>query len=135
MCIRDSLDTVKALLRNRFHVLKLYGSKVIRPTLKMEFKGIRARRQLRRFRKWLTREDLILSSQQRQLLEDAIRESSALKVVVEYKRRLKALMQPSVQETDRLARLQEWCASAESTGIEALNEFAKQLRGYSMRSV
>ena len=129
------LDTVKALLRNRFHVLKLYGSKVIRPTLKMEFKGIRARRQLRRFRKWLTREDLILSSQQRQLLEDAIRESSALKVVVEYKRRLKALMQPSVQETDRLARLQEWCASAESTGIEALNEFAKQLRGYSMRSV
>ena len=60
---------------------------------------------------------------------------STLKVVVEYKRRLKALMQPSVQETDRLARLQEWCASAESTGIAALNEFARQLRGYSMRSV
>lgn len=128
------LDTVKALLRNRFHVMKLYGSQVVRPVLKMEFKGARARRQLRRFRKWLTREDLILSSQQRQLLEEAIRESSTLKVVVEYKRRLKALMQPAVQETDRLARLQEWCASAESTGIEALNEFARQLRGYSMRS-
>jgi stearoyl-CoA desaturase (delta-9 desaturase) len=128
------LDTVKALLRNRFHVLKLYGSQVIRPVLKMEFKGVRARRQLRRFRKWLTREDLILSSQQRQLLEEAITESSTLKVVVEYKRRLKALMQPSVQETDRLASLQEWCASAESTGIAALDEFARQLRGYSMRS-
>ena len=29
------VDTVKALLRNRFHVLKLYGSQVIRPVLKM----------------------------------------------------------------------------------------------------
>jgi stearoyl-CoA desaturase (delta-9 desaturase) len=69
------------------------------------------------------------------LLEEAIRESSTLKVVVEYKRRLKALMQPSVQESDRLARLQEWCASAESTGIKALDDFARQLRGYGMRSV
>jgi stearoyl-CoA desaturase (delta-9 desaturase) len=68
------------------------------------------------------------------LLEEAIRESSALRVVVEYRRRLKALMQPAVQETDRLARLQEWCASAESTGIAALDDFARQLRGYSMRS-
>ncbi len=128
------LDTVKALLRNRFHVLKLYGAQVIRPVLKMELKGVRARRQLRRFRKWLIREDLILSGQQRQALEEAIRDSSTLQVVLEYKQRLKALMQPSIQETDRLARLQEWCANAEATGIEALNAFARQLRGYSMRS-
>jgi stearoyl-CoA desaturase (delta-9 desaturase) len=128
------LETVTALLRNRFHVLKLYSAQVIRPVLKMEFKGARARRQLRRFRKWLTREDLILSTQQRQMLEEAIRESSALKVVVEYRQRLKALMRPSLQESDRLVRLQEWCANAEATGIEALNEFAHQLRGYSMRT-
>jgi stearoyl-CoA desaturase (delta-9 desaturase) len=128
------VDTVKAVLRNRFHVLKLYGSQVIRPVLKMEFKGALARRQLRRFRKWLTREDLVLSSQQRRLLEDAIKESSTLKVVVEYKRRLKALMQPTVKEADRLDRLQEWCASAERTGIAALDDFARQLRGYSVRT-
>ena len=128
------LDTVKALLRNRFHVLKLYGSQVIRPVLKMEFKGTLARRQLRRFRKWLTREDLILNSEQRQALEEAIRTSGTLKVVVDYKRRLKALMQPTVQESDRLVKLQQWCASAEDTGIEALDEFARHLRGYSMHS-
>ena len=100
----------------------------------MEFKGALARRQLRRFRKWLTREDLVLSSQQRQLLEEAIRESNTLKIVVEYKRRLKGLMQPAVQEADRLDRLQEWCASAERTGIAALDDFARQLRGYSVRT-
>jgi len=31
--------------------------------------------------------------------------------------------------------LQEWCARAEATGIEALHQFAAQLRGYSMRTV
>jgi len=128
------LETVKALLRNRFHVLKLYGAQVTRPVLKMEFKGTRARGRLRRFRKWLTREDLVLSSRQREALEEAIRQSSTLKIVVEYRQRLKALMQPSVKDADRLARLQEWCANAEATGIEALNEFARQLRGYSMRA-
>ena len=128
------VETVTALIRNRFHVLKLYGAQVIGPVLKAEFKGAHARRRLRRFRKWLTREDLVLNSQQRKTLEDAIRQSNTLKIVVEFKQRLKALMQPSVKDTDRLARLQEWCANAEATGIKTLDDFAKQLRGYSMRT-
>jgi stearoyl-CoA desaturase (delta-9 desaturase) len=128
------LETVTAILRNRFHVLKLYGANVIRPVLKVELSGAHARRQLRRLRKWLTREDLILSAQQKQALNEALGESSTLRTVMEYKRRLKALMQPSVTESDRLARLQEWCTKAEASGIEALNEFARQLRGYSMRT-
>ena len=37
-------------------------------------KALRLEEKLRRFRKWRTREDLILSSQQRQLLEEAIME-------------------------------------------------------------
>jgi stearoyl-CoA desaturase (Delta-9 desaturase) len=127
-------ETVTALLRNRFHILKLYGSQVIKPVLHVELRGARARKHLRRFKKWLTREDLILSSHQRKALEDAITENGTLKVVVEFKERLKALMRPSVDNTDRLKRLQEWCAHAEATGIEALREFARQLRGYNMRT-
>ncbi len=128
------LETVSALLRNRFHVLKLYGSRVIRPVLKLELSGEYARRQLRRYRKWLTREGLTLNVRQRQALEEAVEESAALTVVVEFRQRLKALMQPSVEGAERLSRLQEWCATAEATGIEALQEFAMQLRGYSVRA-
>ena len=127
-------ETVTAVIRNRFHVLKLYGAQVIRPVLKVELRGDHARKQLRRFRKWLTREDLTLNVQQRKTLDEALKESSTLKIVLEFKQRLKALMQPSVKDTDRLARLQEWCAKAEATGIEALTEFASQLRGYTMRA-
>jgi len=133
---KDAVDseTVAAVLRNRFHVLKLYGAHVIRPVLKVELRGDHARKQLRRFRKWLTREDLTLNVQQRETLNAALDESNTLKVVLEFKNRLKALMQPSVKDSDRLASLQEWCARAEATGIEALNEFAMRLRGYNMRT-
>ncbi len=127
-------ETVAAVLRNRFHVLKLYGAQVIRPVLSGELRGAHARKQLRRFRKWLTREDLKLNSRQRETLDAAISESSKLEIVLEFKRRLKALMQPTVKDSDRLARLQEWCARAEATGIEALHEFATRLRGYNIRA-
>ncbi len=126
-------ETVAAVLRNRFHVLKLYGAQVIRPVLSVELRGAYARKQLRRFKKWLTREDLKLNLRQRETLDAAISESSKLEIVLEFRRRLKALMQPTVKDTDRLARLQEWCARAEATGIEALHEFATRLRGYNMR--
>ena len=122
------------MIRNRFHVLKLYGAQVIRPVLNVELRGGYARRKIRRFRKWLTREDLTLNITQRKTLDAALSESSRLEIVVEFKRRLKALMQPAVKDADRLARLQEWCAKAEATGIEALHEFAAQLRGYNIRN-
>jgi len=127
-------ETVAAVIRNRFHVLKLYGAQVIRPVLKLELRGGYARKQMRRFRKWLTREDLTLNDQQRKILDAALSESSTLEIVLDFKRRLKALMQPAVKDTDRLVRLQEWCARAEATRIEALHEFAMRLRGYNMRS-
>ncbi len=127
-------ETVAAVLRNRFHVLKLYGAQVIQPVLKVELRQGHARKQMRRFKKWLTREDVTLNVKQREFLDAAISESNKLKIVVEFRRRLKALMQTSVQDTDRLARLQEWCARAEATRIEALHEFAMRLRGYNMRT-
>ncbi len=127
-------ETVAAVLRNRFHVLKLYGAQVIKPVLNLELGGVHARKQIRRLRKWLTREDLELDVGQRRFLETTLSDSSKLEIVLEFKRRLKALMQPSVENADRLARLQEWCAKAEATGIDALQEFAARLRGYNIRT-
>lgn len=128
------LETATAVIRNRFHVLKMYGAQVIRPVLRVELGGDYARRQLRRLRKWMTREDVDLSANERQTLDRILRNSVNLKTVLEFKQQLKALMQPSVMEAARLKRLQAWCASAEATGIEALREFAEQLRGYHIRA-
>jgi len=75
-----------------------------------------------------TDSDTILNMRQRKTIDEAVQASSTLKLVLEFKQQLSALMQPSVQDTARLARLQEWCAAAEATGIEALHEFARQFR-------
>lgn len=129
------IETVSAVLRNRFHVLKLYGTEVIRPVLQVELSGGHARKSLRRLRKWMTREDIDLDVRQKQTLEQALRDSTSLQIVFEFKQQLKSLLQPSLQDTARLDRLKAWCASAEATGIEALHDFARQLRGYSMRMI
>jgi stearoyl-CoA desaturase (delta-9 desaturase) len=132
---KDIVDvaTVKAVVRNRYHVLKLYGAKVIAPVLRDEMRDKQPKKQLRRLRKWLVREDLELDATQRETVDETLSTNRALRAVVDYKEQLKALMQPTVQDGTRLAKLQEWCASAEATGIEALREFAMRLRGYSMR--
>ena len=131
---KDIVDvaTVTALLRNRYHVLKLYGANVIGPVLRNEMRDKHPRKQLRRLRKWLVREDLELNVAEREAVDEALSANHALRAVVDFKEQLKALMQPTVRRNARVVRLQEWCANAEATGIGALREFAMRLRGYSM---
>lgn len=130
---KDIVDvaTVSAVMRNRYHVLKLYGANVISPVLKSEMRDTQPVKQMRRLRKWLVREDLELDVTQQEVVQEALSTNQALRAVVDFKKQLKALMQPSLQDSARLARLQEWCANAEATGIESLREFAMRLRGYS----
>jgi stearoyl-CoA desaturase (delta-9 desaturase) len=130
------LDTLQAVIRNRFHVLRLYTTRVIRPVLRRERIGADAyaRKQLRRLRKLMSRAGTSLDAAQRQMLDSALQASKTLRTVHEFKRQLKSLLQPSATDAARLARLQAWCAQAEATGIEALREFAEQLRGYGMRT-
>lgn len=132
---KDIVDiaTVKAVLRNRYHVLKLYGANVTAPVLRNELRDKQPRKQLRRLRKWLVREDLDLNVAEREVVDEMLSANQVLRAVVDFKEQLKALMQPTVGKSTRVARLQEWCADAEATGIAALREFATQLRGYSMR--
>ncbi len=133
---KDIVDvaTVTAVIRNRFHVLKLYGAQVVRPVLRVELGGTYARGQLRRLRKWMTREDIALSARQRATLDRALDENDTLQIVFDFKQQLKSLLEPSLQDGARLARLRAWCLNAEATGVEALREFAAQLRGYHMQT-
>lgn len=132
---KDIVDvaTVKAVLRNRYHVLKLYGANVIGPVLRAELRDKHPRKQLRRLRKWLVREDLELDVAEREAVNEMLSTNQVLRAVVDFKEQLKLLMQPTVLKNARVSRLQQWCTEAEATGIGALREFALQLRGYTMR--
>jgi len=69
----------------------------------------------------------------RQWLDAALLRSSKLRTVYQFMQQLKALSNQAVRsDTDRLKRLQTWCAEAEASGIRALRDFARQLQAYTV---
>ena len=131
------LETVRALVHNRFHVVKLYGRKVIRPVIRQELRQeyLRANRYcrslMRRARKLMIREDIKLDSKAQAVINEAMAHSQTLATVYRFKQQLKELWLLSKQNhAKRLEHLQTWCAEAEKTGISVLAEFAQSVRGY-----
>ena len=127
------IETVRAILHNRFHIVKLYGRKVIRPVLRAERQSANdyCRALYRRARKLMTREDIRLDDKAMATINEATSQSQTLATVYEFKQRLKELWINTAQNhTKRVQCLQNWCAEAEKTGIAALQEFASYLRGY-----
>ncbi len=130
-------ETLQAVLGNRFHVLKLYGRRVIRPVLRQHASQMTTstRQQLRRIRHLMIRDHVVgTDPAARAWLEETVQPDSTLKTIYDFKQRLIALCSQAVEgETDRLTRLKTWCTEAEASGIRALTEFAHQLRGYTLR--
>jgi stearoyl-CoA desaturase (Delta-9 desaturase) len=131
---RVDTETLKAVVANRFHVLKLYGNRVVSPVLRAECKQVsgEALARLRRVRKLITSEALALDTRTSARLKETLESNQTLNTIYEFKQRLKGLWNQSAKDlhSDPLAKLQSWCADAEASGISALETFAQQLKGY-----
>ncbi|MFS8607228.1 MAG: transposase [Gammaproteobacteria bacterium] len=127
------MDMLRAVVANRFHVLKLYGNRVVRPVLRAEAAALRRDVKLRvaRIRSLILREETALDVRRRRDLEAVLGSNATLRTIYDFKLRLQALWtQQAKTQQELLARLQAWCADAEASGIAALEEFARQLRAY-----
>ncbi len=134
------IDTVKAIISSRLHVMESYARRVTLPVHKLEFKALRSslptleRRGLRRVRKDIIKGEDKLDAAARERLRAAFDASEALRIVHEHQARLQAIWQKAGASQDALLHaLQEWCHQAEETGIECLQEFASRLRGYELK--
>jgi stearoyl-CoA desaturase (delta-9 desaturase) len=131
---RVDLDTARAVVVGRLHLMSQYARKVMLPVLREELDKADAscRRLLKQGRRALVREETRLDERARVRLSQTLQNSETLKTVYEYRARLQALWARG-QGTDKLlASLQEWCAQAEASGIHALQDFARAVRGYSL---
>lgn len=128
------METLRAIVANRFHILKLYGSQVVAPVLRAQSRLADAgvgRRHWRRIKKGLVSEAPGVSSETGERLAETLAGNHTLKTIYDFKQRLKAVWtQRSKDQAEILARLQAWCAEAEASGIAALREFSMQLRAY-----
>jgi stearoyl-CoA desaturase (delta-9 desaturase) len=128
-------ETLLAVVKNRFHVMALYGRRVVVPVLRIESKIADAptRRLLKKARPLMVREYLRPDEAARTALNRALETSEALATVYRFKEQLRALWtNASFSPEKRLEALREWCRQAEATGIQCLQNFAAVLRGYSV---
>jgi stearoyl-CoA desaturase (delta-9 desaturase) len=128
------MDTLRAVVTNRFHVLKLYGSHVVSPVMRAQASLQDSRigwRQWRRIRQQLVSENPARDAAGGDGLTATLAGNHTLQTIYEFKQRLKSVWTlRSKDQAELLARLQAWCAEAEASGIGALREFSMRLRGY-----
>ncbi len=135
------MDTVKAVINARFQVLSHYGRDVVARVHRDELRALRRsldsgyHRYLKRARSLLVREESLMDDAARARLQDVLSRSERLQTVYEFKQRLQAIWKQSATTQEHLLHaLQEWCRQAEATGIKALQDFARMIRGYSLQN-
>jgi stearoyl-CoA desaturase (Delta-9 desaturase) len=128
------MEMLRAVVANRFHVLKLYGSHVVAPVLRAQARLADAgfgRGHWRFIKRLLASENPAHEVSGQERLAATLATNQTLRTIYDFKQRLKAVWtQRSKDQAELLGRLQAWCAEAEVSGIAALREFSLQLRGY-----
>jgi stearoyl-CoA desaturase (delta-9 desaturase) len=128
------LDTLHAVIANRYDVLSRYA-KSIRRTYAEE---------VERLKHWSPRDAELLRSLKRVLLRgqaaagaerarvaEVLKNSRALATVIAMRDELVALWDRSTASKEQLLRqLQDWCRRAEASGIAPLVDFSQRLRSY-----
>jgi len=129
-------ETVRAVLGNRIQVLSQYARKVVKPVSKEELchSADSCRRKYRAVRRLLMRDEQSLDANARRRLERLLDESQALTTVHQFQERLQQLWnRTAASQEARIEALQEWIKQAEASGVDALQKFAHNLRGYTLK--
>jgi len=130
-------ETLKAVVSSRLHIMADYGRMVVKRVHREEVRNADGalRGKLEPLAQLLVRAEERLDESDRGVLEEALSLSTPLAVVYRFRLQLQAIYeQRSASRENLLALLQDWCHQAERTGIEALQDFARTLRGYTLRT-
>jgi stearoyl-CoA desaturase (delta-9 desaturase) len=127
------LETVHAVITHRYEVLAKYA-KSLRQTCAAEIRSMRARAVRidgSAIRRMLHADVSALPSAERDSVHEALRHSKVLETIYRMRHELATLWQRSNASKAELVRqLEDWCARAEESGIEALQQFSRRLRCY-----
>jgi stearoyl-CoA desaturase (delta-9 desaturase) len=132
------VDTVKAVITGRFHVMAQFARDVMKHVHREELK--KANRAdyeswalLKRARRLMVREAGLLDEASRKWLDAVLENNGTLKTVYAMKQKLQDIWQRSAATQDHLRQaLQDWCREAEATGIKALQDFSQKVRTYTL---
>ncbi|WP_115711432.1 DesA family fatty acid desaturase [Legionella sainthelensi] len=133
--LQIDLDTVKAVVSNRFQVMSNYYKGVIRPILQQEKStGVESKADKKLFSRagsLLRRENCLLTTKAKIRLSNLLEAREQLRVVYAYKQSLQNIwLKTASTQKELVDALQQWCRQAEESGLEVLKQFAQQIKGY-----
>lgn len=127
------LDTVKAVVGNRFQVMAHYYKEVVQPILKQARQNsLKSDKKLLQYAgRLLRREEILLSQKARSKLQVLLNRYEQLRLVYSYRQSLQNIwLKTASSQKDLVDALQQWCKQAEESGLEVLGQFADRLKGY-----
>ncbi len=129
------MDTVKAIIGSRLHVMESYASRVIKPVCSMEMKTLHEHRKIFKLAgRDLAKVDHLLDEAGRLRIAAALAVSDSLNTVYDLQNRLQSIWHKAGASQEALLHaLQDWCKEAEATGIDCLEDFAARLQGYQLK--
>ncbi len=127
------LDTLRALVQHRFQVMAHYRREVIKPVFEQEkARACDATRGLyNRAAALLHRDQRFFKVRHTKRLTTLTEHNSTLATIYDYRLRLQEIWsQTSHSSSEMLDSLAQWCRDAEASGIHALQDFVRTLKGY-----
>jgi stearoyl-CoA desaturase (delta-9 desaturase) len=130
------LDTVRAVVTARFHVMAQFTRDVLHHVHREELKKADPSDReswalLKRAKRLMARETALLDDSARSGLRKALEINATFKTVYAMKQKLADVWQRSATTQEHLRHaIEEWCHQAEATGIKALQDFSRKLRCY-----
>ena len=129
------LETLQSVIANRYDVMAKYA-KSLKQAWQEEVEQLKAKAELeagflKSSRKLMQREPAKLDGANQQQLNELFSHSKVLETMHEMHKELTAIWERSHASREQLlVQLQDWCARAEASGIQALREFSLRLRSY-----
>lgn len=127
--------TLQAIITNRYDVVTRF-SQHLKDTCVAELRSVQAKLptlNVQKWRKTVSLDAASLADDEHAELKQILQHSAVLETVHTMRQELAALWARSSLTSDQLVKqLQDWCARAEASGIEALREFSLRLRCYAV---
>lgn len=130
-------ETLRAIITNRFQVMTTYSKNVILPLFYQEKEKVAETDKglWSRIKSILIRDDALVNDSGRRSLDHFLAQNARIQEVYNYRQRLQAIWdKTALSQKELLEALHEWCAQAEATGIQKLQDFVNYLRGYTIKN-